>query len=177
MRKSRHSFATCVAAGRIYTAGGISGNQKLSSVEYYSEASGVWTEVMDMPDPRSSFELAVVGNRMYAVGGDADSTIKSIDSEYSDNEWSEDFLYIPYLQYTACVALKENIYVVGWSFGHHDNGQFGRLRPEDGFWSFASLPEGARFSRARLAALKTRPCQAEQSVRAKVHNFPSSSGF
>lgn len=116
-----------------------------------------------MPAPRSCFQLAAVGSRMYAVGGDEDSTVMSIDSEYNDTEWSDEFPYIPpLLQYTTCVALKKHIYLFVWRLGQHDGGRFGRLTPKDGSGWFARLPLGARFRKARLVVVKTRPCEAER---------------
>lgn len=40
-----------------------------SSVALYDPASGAWSELPDLPEPRSSFDAAILGSRIYVVGG------------------------------------------------------------------------------------------------------------
>lgn len=167
MRHRRHSFATAVVERRIYAAGGIWDDEKLSSVEYYCPGTNSWTVLdLGMPAARAYFQLAVIQDKMYAVGLDDDEklTIQSIDSKYTDDQWSTETVNLPtYFRNHASVALNGDIYVVGWIFGDPDDGEFYRWRPGDATTSFVkNVPAESRFDGARLAVVKTRPCDAER---------------
>lgn len=163
MRHHRHSFAAAVAQNRIYVAGGIWDNLKLSSLEYRCPETGSWTVLaLRMPEQRACFQLAVIGDKMYAVGGDEDSSIKSIDSMYTDNQWMTEPLHYPHnWENHASVVLNRHIYVVGWYYGDPVDGQFRRLRPDEISFTI-NLPPEIRFNGARLAVLKMRPCEASE---------------
>lgn len=165
MRHSRHSFATAVMENRIYAAGGMRDgiDLKLPSVEYYSSEIGSWTLMkMRMTKPRAGFQIAVIGDQMYAVGGDGGSAVESIDSMHRDGQRSTD---LPFLfQNLASVALNREIYVVGWFSGVADEGQLRKLKLGEMYTSYvANLPPEIRFNGARLSVLKMRPCDAEKA--------------
>ena len=71
-------LAMIAHGGKLYRLGGFTAkNQKGEDQSLWSQA-GVscfdpdttkWTEVAPMPEPRSSFDAAVLGNKIYVVGG------------------------------------------------------------------------------------------------------------
>lgn len=168
MRHRRHSFATAVLEHTIYAAGGIWGgvDQKLNSVEYYSSEIGSWTVMaMRMTKPRAYFQIAVIEDKMYAVGGDEISSVESVDSMDRDGQWSTGQVYLPFLfQNHTSVALNRTIYVVGWFFDESVVGQLRKLPLGDVGTSFvANLPPQIRFDGARITVLKMRPCDVERA--------------
>jgi N-acetylneuraminic acid mutarotase len=63
-----------VANNIIYVAGGIdqinlTPETSLTTVEAYHSASDTWSTAPDMPSPRTGLGIAIVNNKLYAVGG------------------------------------------------------------------------------------------------------------
>ncbi|KAL3212691.1 hypothetical protein MRX96_035825 [Rhipicephalus microplus] len=54
---------------KIYASGGFDGEKVLRSVEMYSPSHETWCLVRSLPSPRCSHQMAVVGDRMYIIGG------------------------------------------------------------------------------------------------------------
>lgn len=63
-----HDCSSCFA-GRMYVVGGSDGQSSLTSVEIYDFESRTWTHGPNMNIARANVALAVVGQRLYAVGG------------------------------------------------------------------------------------------------------------
>ena len=63
-----HDGSSCFA-GRMYVVGGSDGQSSLTSVEIYDFESRTWTHGPNMNIARANVALAVVGQRLYAVGG------------------------------------------------------------------------------------------------------------
>lgn len=49
--------------------GGSDGTQSLATTEMYDPIERVWSPGPNMTTPRANVGVAVVGNRLYAVGG------------------------------------------------------------------------------------------------------------
>ena len=65
----RRSYA--VYQGRIYYAGGLDPYHKVSTPWFsvYDPETDTWTELPDMPHTRDHFGAAIVGGKLYAIGG------------------------------------------------------------------------------------------------------------
>lgn len=54
--------------GYVYAVGGYDSSCQLSSVERYCTATNQWEFVAPMRSPRSALSVAVINNRLYALG-------------------------------------------------------------------------------------------------------------
>ena len=52
----------------VYVVGGYDGTDQLSSVERYDVETNQWQILSSMSSPRSALSLAVIANRLYALG-------------------------------------------------------------------------------------------------------------
>ena len=71
-------LAMVAHAGKLYRLGGFTAKNKdgedrdlwsQASVACFDPATKSWSEVAPMPEPRSSFDAAVLGDKIYVVGG------------------------------------------------------------------------------------------------------------
>ena len=71
-----HHAAAAVVGGRLFVVGGYTGGRvgwsRLVSLHEYDPARDVWVARAAMPTPRGALAVAVVGDRLHALGGDAD---------------------------------------------------------------------------------------------------------
>ena len=71
-----HHAAAAVVAGRLYVVGGYTGGRvswsRLVSLYEYDPTRNAWVARAAMPTPRGALAVAVVGDRLQALGGDAD---------------------------------------------------------------------------------------------------------
>ena len=71
-----HHAAAAVVAGRLFVVGGYTGGRvgwsRLLSVHEYDPARDAWVARAAMPTPRGALAVAALGERLHAVGGDAD---------------------------------------------------------------------------------------------------------
>ena len=66
----QRSGAGVIAHGQyIYIAGGMDNSGYLNSMERYDTDKDVWIPLSPMPTARSALTLAVLENRIYAIGG------------------------------------------------------------------------------------------------------------
>ncbi|VDN37105.1 unnamed protein product [Dibothriocephalus latus] len=74
MHEARASSGACVLHGRVFAAGGEDSQHTiLQSVEYFEApkddiGAGYWTVVQRMSEPRDTFSLLALENRLYAFG-------------------------------------------------------------------------------------------------------------
>ena len=82
----RSALATAVVNGKIYAIGGnVIINLRptvLSIVEEYDPATNTWTRKADMPAPRRSHTTAMVGGKIYVIGGYDDENVLSTVEAY-----------------------------------------------------------------------------------------------
>jgi len=73
MPTARYAVSTAVANDKIYAIGGLTtlnGELRaLSTVEEYDPATDMWIAKANMPTPRGQVALAVVNEKIYAIGG------------------------------------------------------------------------------------------------------------
>lgn len=62
----------------MYVIGGSDGTQSLATTEMYDPIARTWSPGPNMTTPRANVGAAVVGNRLYAVGGFSGKLIKSL---------------------------------------------------------------------------------------------------
>lgn len=54
---------------KLYVVGGSDGTQSLATTEMYNPIEQIWSPGPNMTTSRANVGVAVVGNRLYAVGG------------------------------------------------------------------------------------------------------------
>jgi Kelch motif len=111
-------------AGQIYVAGGFEGgvNDPVSTDRAwrYDVGSRRWEEIAPLPSPRGAHGLAVVGGKMYAIGGRVERggrpgfAIDRVDAyDFATGRWSERAA-MPHPRDHAGVAVyRGEIYVLG----------------------------------------------------------------
>ena len=58
----------CIS-GKLYAVGGSDGSHSLCSTEIYCPEEKIWTPGPNMTTARANVGVAVIGSRLYAVGG------------------------------------------------------------------------------------------------------------
>lgn len=110
--------------GKLIYAGGLGPEGSVARVDAYDPLTGEWTRLEDMPRPRDHFQAAVVGNRLYAVGGRrtieseghiAIEDIAAVDVlDLTTAKWSADITSIPTTRGGLGVAaVGECVYAIG----------------------------------------------------------------
>ena len=146
------------------TIGGTDPSSALSSVEVYDPIDNSWNFVTPMNIPRAYHATAVVGGKLYAVGGVAD--ISFADGLTSaevydpiDNSWN----MIASMDISLCMAgaaaLGGKLYVVGgisgnvWDHGSNLAITYDPMNPSRGWSSIGSTPGQAALALHELVAL------------------------
>ncbi|QGJ68960.1 N-acetylneuraminic acid mutarotase [Planctomycetales bacterium 10988] len=117
--------------GKLYRIGGFTANNteeedrdlhSQATVACFDPQTKTWTEMTPLPEPRSSFDAAVLGDKIYVVGGwsmqgDEEAqwhtTAYSLDLSQPDPQWTE--LATPPFQRRALsvAAYQGKIYAIG----------------------------------------------------------------
>lgn len=93
----RQGLAMVAHGGKLYRMGGFIARNKrgedqdlhsVANFDVFDPESGEWTELPPMPEPRSSFDSVVIGDKIYIVGGWAMSG--EGDTEWLETAWSFD---------------------------------------------------------------------------------------
>lgn len=149
-------------AGRIYRAGGMdprnapgdeADNFSIDSAACFDPAAGRWIDLPPLPEPRSSHDLVVLGDTLYAVGGwtmlGADGgeewceTMAALDLTAATPEWRS--IPQPFTRRALiAAAFQDRLWVIG---GFTDIEEVSRqvdiFDPATGTWSHGpDLPEG-----------------------------------
>ncbi|XP_077283811.1 influenza virus NS1A-binding protein homolog isoform X1 [Arctopsyche grandis] len=69
LERPRCAYGMAVLEGKIIVCGGYDRVECLNSVEIYDPEKNRWTNLNDMRQQRGRFNIAQVGNRVYAIGG------------------------------------------------------------------------------------------------------------
>ena len=71
-----HHAAAAVVGGRLFVVGGYSGGRvgwsRVASLHEYDPARNVWVQRASLLTPRGALAATAVGDRLHAIGGDAD---------------------------------------------------------------------------------------------------------
>lgn len=147
--------------GKIYLVGGYLPGEYTTYTftsstlnEAYDPATNSWTSKRPLPNGASSYASAVVGNRIYIMGGVSNTAVGTLNQVYNSetDTWSEGGLLPASTSYataavTTGVDAPKRIYVFG-----KDNGALGPLKairiynPENDSWTFGSkIPTERQF--------------------------------
>lgn len=111
--------------GKIYLAGGmtelsVTAQTSVATVSVYDPASGNWTTLPSIPDPRDHVCGAVVGDKMYVVGGRHDgqfnwkNTTWALDLNVPEQGWDQTLATMPTARGgLAAGAIGSTIYTFG----------------------------------------------------------------
>jgi len=123
MPASRAFLAAAALGDGIYVVGGYDGKHELDTVAFYSPAeegtsAGPWSARASLDQPRGGLGLAVIGQRLYVVGGGWETPL-AFNEQYdtSLNAWSR--IATPVIgqwRNLGLAALDNMLYAVGgWS--------------------------------------------------------------
>ena len=127
--RRRGSSGAVVYKGKIYLAGGITNGHKSGHVAWldqYDPATNTWAALPDAPRARDHFHAAVVGDKLYAIGGRTtgkpdlfSGTIAQVDVyDFNTQQWSTLPHNLPTQRAAAAAAvLGEDILVMGGESG------------------------------------------------------------
>lgn len=116
------SFGTAVIDNRLYVLGGQASGEDsegLASAEVYDPALGYWNLLPPMMTCRHNFVTAVVGGKLYAIGGDDGTEALACGEVYQPG--SSVWEWIPPMPtarfYAQSAVIGDKIYVVGGDDG------------------------------------------------------------
>lgn len=121
-RLGRAHASVVAMDGKVYAIGGQAyevGHHSSSWggwVEVFDPAVGIWATLPPMPTPRSGCAVAVVGHRIYTIGGDDGSSDYTSTVEYFDTvtqQWSADEAFPILVASARAVSIDNRIYVLG----------------------------------------------------------------
>jgi glucose/arabinose dehydrogenase/N-acetylneuraminic acid mutarotase len=69
MQRGRGAGGVAVHDGKIYYAGGLHDGRAVTWFDVYDPERDTWSRLPDMPLARDHFQAAVVGDRLYVIGG------------------------------------------------------------------------------------------------------------
>ncbi|MGA6991139.1 MAG: kelch repeat-containing protein [Nitrososphaeraceae archaeon] len=139
-----------IVNGTLYVAGGDMNNRSLNVVESYDPIANRWTTHTPMPTSRHHAASAVVGGKIYVIGGRLDSSYEGTDIVEKHNpvsdEWTTNLEPMPSKR-SGIVATRINgsIYVLGGERrqGTFDNNE--RYDPANNMWTVeAPMPTARR---------------------------------
>ncbi|KAH7289457.1 hypothetical protein KP509_30G002600 [Ceratopteris richardii] len=115
----REAFACGVIGGRIYVAGGFcrqkSKEKMLRSAEMYIPERDIWCPVASMCQGRSCCASAVVGDKLFVIGGYGAQTVLRTVEVYdpAENSWEQKTSMPRMWILAGCASVGTKIYVVG----------------------------------------------------------------
>lgn len=149
-------------AGRIYRVGGMdprnapgdeADNHSIAAAACFDPAEGRWIDLPQLPEPRSSHDLVVLGDTLYAVGGwnmlGADGgeewceTMAALDLTAATPEWRS--IPQPFTRRALiATAFRDRLWVIGgFTDVEEVSTQVDVFDPEAGTWSRGpDLPAG-----------------------------------
>ena len=118
MPRGRGAGGVVTHDGKIYYAGGLNEGRAVTWFDVYDPERDSWSRLPDMPRPRDHFQAAVVGDRLYAIGG-RDSELGQEFSEtdafdFATGRWITGLAPIPTKRGGfAAAVLGDEILVIG----------------------------------------------------------------
>jgi hypothetical protein len=114
MSIARSSHSAVYHDGALYVAGGKNNDGYLTSVEKFDFKQRKWTSLPNLPYALRQPYFAVVGDRLYLLGGWQDE----INSIYQihilmNNVWTHNSNLAYQCKNGACIAINDDIYVLG----------------------------------------------------------------
>lgn len=117
MKYRRSQAAAEVWNGKFIVCGGREDKNVLSTVECFDPESGVWTEMLDMPTPRSGHSLISYSDKLLLIGGyDGKMWLNSV-LELSNlkeiGDWNELSPMEHRRSYFTATVLGSELYIIG----------------------------------------------------------------
>ena len=114
---SRAFVSACALDDKIYAIGGHDGRKVLKTCERYDPATNTWTPIADLTFPRTDCQTLVFGDRVLAIGGDADTLVHADDTIECYDSKADKWVMLPTKMparemFAACV-MGDYIYVGG----------------------------------------------------------------
>ncbi|XP_064416029.1 influenza virus NS1A-binding protein homolog A [Latimeria chalumnae] len=118
MHYARSGLGTAELNGKLIAAGGYNREECLRTVECYDPWEDCWTFIAPMRTPRARFQMAVLMDKLYVMGGsNGHSDELSCGESYDPH--TDDWTQVPELRTNRCNAgvcsLNGKLYIVGGS--------------------------------------------------------------
>ncbi len=113
-----HHAAAAVVAGRLFVVGGYTGGRvgwtRLASVHEYDPARSAWIQRASMLTARGALAAAAVGDRLHALGGDADG-VSGAHEVYDPraDRWTQAATMPTARDHLAAVAVGGRVWALG----------------------------------------------------------------
>jgi N-acetylneuraminic acid mutarotase len=136
--------AVRIDAQRIAVVGGFSANITVGDVQIYDAATNTWTMGPPMPTPRHHLGVAVIGKKLYAIGGRSEQTFVMATVEVLDLEtmtWSKGQDLQVARSGHAVAEAKGRIYAFGGEGAPYPSGVFPEVEeydPANDTWRFVA---------------------------------------
>jgi len=115
MNTKRRYHSACAWKGRLYVAGGWDlPNHMLGSVEAYDPKINKWVVCPEMVRKRAIFNLLIVNDELYAIGGEVLTTNGiSIEKRLANGKWELVTEIKELRTYCCCSVMNGKIYLLG----------------------------------------------------------------
>ena len=115
--RSRSGHAAIIYGTKIYVAGGSLAGSTFpdigsSHVEYYDATTCSWVEHVAMKIKRVNFDLLIIKDKLYAVGGDSNSQLDTIES-FDGEAWKIITQFPCKRSYSSVFNIGSMIFIVG----------------------------------------------------------------
>ena len=155
---SRFYFGLGVVAGKVYLIGGTAGlgegqEQRMDRVDIYNPTTDTWAKGPKMPTRRNPGGVAVVGTRIYVIGGEgwpppqnwgADPFLGSIEAyDPINRQWQKKNDMLELKNWFPSVVVGDAIYLIGGYLegGLQEVATVNVYRPQTETWSeISALP-------------------------------------
>jgi hypothetical protein len=133
MSRGRGAGGVAAHDGKIYYAGGLHDGHAVPWFDVYDPKRDTWSQLPDMPRARDHFHAAIVGDRLYAIGGRDSELGKEIAEtdayDFRTGRWVTGLAPIPTLRGGfAAAAIGSEILVIG---GEDANGAHRKVEAYD----------------------------------------------
>uniref|UniRef100_A0A4W3JX28 Influenza virus NS1A binding protein b n=1 Tax=Callorhinchus milii TaxID=7868 RepID=A0A4W3JX28_CALMI len=152
MEYARSGLGTAELNGRLIVAGGYNREECLRTVECYDPATDNWSFIAPMRTPRARFQMAVLMDQLYVIGGsNGHSDELGCGETYNPN--TDDWTPVPELRTNRCNAgrhqaavceLDGYLYVVGGAESWNCLNTVERYNPDNNTWTLVSPMNMAR---------------------------------
>uniref|UniRef100_A0A8C2H5N6 Influenza virus NS1A binding protein b n=1 Tax=Cyprinus carpio TaxID=7962 RepID=A0A8C2H5N6_CYPCA len=118
MHYARSGLGTAELDGKLIAAGGYNREECLRTVECYDPKKDCWTFIAPMRTPRARFQMAVLMDELYVMGG-SNGHSDELNCGEMYNPKADEWIQVPELRTNRCNAgvcsLQNKLFVVGGS--------------------------------------------------------------
>ena len=146
MNEERRTFGCAVFNGKLVVAGGLRVLAPLVSTELYEEQSNTWTMISSLNTSRNGHALVVCEGRLYAIGGELDSSMECMKDV--GGKWEE----VASMKRSRCDLAAVNcggyIYAIGGLHEYQAQKSVERYNPDGDEWINVAPMNIARYGHA-----------------------------